>query len=200
MPSPLPHSRRRAAGAATAACAVTLLVQGCGGGDSTTPSTPTVTTLSCDDSLKAAFKPDASTSVLLVKSFKAGDAIALSGTPTTPAPPVAPADLCLVKLLVGPGNAGPATAPSTSAGIGIEVWLPTHANWNQRIRAYGSGGWAGSAQSSTTTIGGDGNDLHSAAAGKGYVVATSDHGHSSPFGGISTSFGMNPDGTVNTTL
>jgi len=54
------------------------------------------------------------------------------------------ADLCLVKLLVGPGvtaEKGTATARSYSTGIGIEVWLPTQANWNERIRNYGGGGW-----------------------------------------------------------
>ena len=191
----LPISRLRVA-LGTTFCAIALLVQGCGGGDSSSAG------LACDDGIKAAFKPDADTTVLLVKSFKAGDPIALSGTPATPAPPTAGKDVCLVKLLVGPGDPGPASAPSTSAGIGIEIWLPTAANWNQRIRAYGSGGWAGSAESDVTRVGGggDGNDLHVATADKGYVVATSDHGHTSPFGGISASFGMNPDGTVNATL
>ncbi|UUZ69195.1 tannase/feruloyl esterase family alpha/beta hydrolase [Polaromonas sp. P2-4] len=160
--------------------------------------------LKCDDSIKPQFAPDANTQVLLVKEFKQGDSIALSNTPATPEPPKAPADLCLVKLLVGPGNPGPAGAPSTSAGIGIEVWLPTAANWNERIRAYGSGGWAGSSQAGITRIGGgDGNDLHVAAAGKGYVVATSDHGHVAVPGqppSLSGSFAMNPDGTINTVL
>jgi feruloyl esterase len=167
-----------------------------GGADvgGTTPST-----LTCDDSLKTQFAPDASTQVLLVKQFRKGDPIALSATPATPAPPTAPADLCLVKLLVGPGNPGPAGVPSTSPGIGIEVWLPAAASWNERIRAYGSGGWAGSSEADVTRIGGggDGNDLHVAAAGKGYVVGTSDHGHGAPGNG---SFAMNPDGTINTVL
>ena len=39
------------------------------------------------------------------------------------------------------GNPGPAGAPSTSAGIGIEVWLPAKAAWNNRIHALGGGGW-----------------------------------------------------------
>ena len=34
--------------------------------------------LTCDDSMKTAFKPDANTTVLVVKSFKAGDPIALT--------------------------------------------------------------------------------------------------------------------------
>lgn len=182
--------------------AAALLMHGCSGSDQPVSPEPPAAAMTCDDGLRTAFAPDANTTVLLVKSFKAGDAVALANTPATPAPPTAPADLCLVKLLVGPGNAGPAGAPSTSAGIGIEVWLPSAANWNQRIRAYGSGGWAGSAQTDLTRIGGggDGNDLHVAAAGKGYVVATSDHGHTSPLGGINASFGMNPDGTINATL
>ena len=61
-------------------------------------------------------------------------------------PPItAAADLCLVKLLVGPGATAEKdkTARSYSEGIGIEVWLPTPANWNERIRNYGGGGWVG---------------------------------------------------------
>lgn len=192
--------RVRAAGAlATAAAA--LMLHGCGGSDNGVSQAQALT---CDDGLKTAFKPDADTTVLLVKAFRAGDAIALSGTPATPAPPTATADMCLVKLLVGPGNAGVATAPSTSPGIGIEVWLPTPSAWNERIRAYGNGGWAGSAQADTTRIGGgDGNDLYAAATGKGYVVVTSDHGHAAVNGqpsALSASFAMKPDGTINTTL
>jgi hypothetical protein len=188
--------------ALVAVAAATILQVSCGGSDSPA-STPTA--LACDDGIKTAFKPDASTTVLLVKAFKQGDPVALSGTPASPTPQTAPADLCLVKLMVGPGNPGPAGAPSTSAGIGIEVWLPTAAKWNDRIRTYGSGGWAGSAQSAVTLIGGggDGNDLHVAAAGKGYVVATSDHGHAAVAGqpgALSASFAMKPDGTVNTVL
>src|SRR5215510_8819645 len=93
--------------------------------------------LSCDDTMKDEFRPDSLTTVLLVKAYKKGDPLALSGTPTTPAPPVAANDVCVVKLLVGPGNPGPAGAPSTSAGTGIEVWLPAPANWNDRIHVIG---------------------------------------------------------------
>lgn len=196
--SPLKRGRYLAA---TAAVVTVSVLSACGGGSEPAPS-PSPVTLACDDGIKTAFKPDANTQVLLVKQFKTGDAIALSGTPASPTPATAPRDLCLIKILVGPGNAGTAGAPSTSAGIGIEVWLPTAAHWNQRIRAYGSGGWAGSSQSDITKIGGggDGNDLHVGAASKGFVVVTSDHGHTSPFGGISASFAMNPDGSINTTL
>ena len=60
-------------------------------------------------------------------------------------PITAAGDMCLVKLLVGPGatTEKDKTAPSYSEGIGIEVWLPAHANWNERIRNYGGGGWVG---------------------------------------------------------
>ena len=46
---------------------------------------------------------------------------------------------------MGPGTKAETdpAARSYSEGIGIEVWLPTHANWNQRIRNYGGGGWVG---------------------------------------------------------
>ena len=97
----------------------------------------------CDDRLKTVFRPDRNTTVLLVRRFAAGEPVALSNTPATPPPPPAPVDMCLVKLLVGPGNPGTPGAPSTSPGIGIEVWLPTRADWNRIIRSYGSGGWAG---------------------------------------------------------
>src|SRR6185503_18101086 len=88
---------------------------------------------------------------VLVKSFKQGDALALSGTTGTL--PAAAADLCLVKMVVGLGSPGAASVPSTSAGIGIEVWLLAPSAWNERIRNLGGGGWAGGEQSSTTLIG-----------------------------------------------
>lgn len=159
----------------------------------TTP--PVATKLTCDDSIAANFKPDASTSVLVVHAFKAGDRIALSGTPASPTPPVAGVDMCFVKLLVGPGNPGPAGAPSTSAGIGIEVWLPAPSAWNRVIRAMGSGGWAGGAHADPTQIGSRAQFLP--AVSKGYVVSASDHGHALLNNG---SFAMNPDGTINTVL
>jgi feruloyl esterase len=49
-------------------------------------------------------------------------------------------DVCVVKLNVGHRNPGPAGAPSTSPGIGIEVWLPSASNWNNRIHVMGGGG------------------------------------------------------------
>src|SRR2546425_10090296 len=114
--------------------------------------------LTCDDTLKNDFRPDSLTTVLLVKAFNKGDALALTPPPAPPAPqpPVAANDVCVVKLLVRPGNPGPAGAPSTSPGIGIEVWLPTRENWNRRIHVAGGGGWAGGNQTSLTLLAGAG--------------------------------------------
>ena len=160
------------------------------GDDAHAPSFPA----RCDATgIARAFGHRSKVTVLLVKEFKAGDAVALSATPATPAPPVASADLCFVKLLVGPGHPGTPGAPSTSAGIGIEVWLPSAAQWNQRIRNLGGGGWAGGQHSTTTTIG---NAQAAAVAGAGFVVGTTDTGHTIGNG----SFAMREDGTINSTL
>lgn len=161
------------------------------------PPPPVAQNLVCDDTMKANFKPDAATSVLLVKSFKKGDPLLLSGSATA-STPVASNDVCVVKLLVGPGNPGPADAPSTSAGIGIEVWLPAAANWNNRIHVLGGGGWAGGTQTSITALAGVGGGLSASGTAmvEGAVSATTDTGHTVGNG----SFAMNPDGTVNTTL
>jgi feruloyl esterase len=98
--------------------------------------------LACDDGIKQAFKPDESTSVIAVRLVKKGEELQ---APDAPTPVTAAADLCLVKLLVGPGVTAEKdkSARSYSEGIGIEVWLPTPANWNERIRNYGGGGWVG---------------------------------------------------------
>lgn len=166
------------------------VLSGCGGGSgSAAPAA-----LACDDSMKTAFKPDADTSVLLVKSFKQGDPLLLSGTATAQTP-VATKDMCLVKLLVGPGNPGPADAPSTSAGIGIEVWLPAKENWNDRIHNLGGGGWQGGVHTSTTAIA---NTMTAAVAGnEGAVSSHTDTGHAVSGTGA---FAMNPDGTINQAL
>ena len=159
--------------------------------------------LACDDSMKSAFKPDALTTVVLVKAFKRGDALALSGTPATPAPPVAANDVCVVKLLVGPGHPGPPGLPSTSPGIGIEVWLPSPEHWNHRIHVIGGGGWAGGVQAATASLAGATDAIGPtsspmvAATIEGAVSASTDTGHSSPKLGA---FAMNPDGTIDTVL
>ena len=143
---------------------------------------------------------DAQTRIIAVQSFKAGDEIRLANSP---APHVkTAADVCMVKLVVGPGNPGPAGAPSTSPGIGIEVWLPAQQQWNQTIRAYGSGGWAGGFYADPTRIGqsGGGNQVFLGAVQKGYAVSGTDHGHGGTVSGRNASFVMNPDGSANSVL
>lgn len=189
--------RRPALGAAI----VALCVSACGGdggseaGDSPKPAS---TLLTCDDSMKTAYAPDANTKVLLVKAYRKGDPIILSEAVTADTP-TAKNDLCLVKLNVGPGSPGPAGAPSTSPGIGLEVWLPTAANWNKRVHVVGSGGWGGGLEGSTTAVENQLNAGGSAAAvagTEGAVSASTDTGHADTVHG--GAFAMNPDGTIGT--
>lgn len=174
-----------------------VLIAGCGGNDSPAPPPPAppppAALLTCDDSMKTAFKPDADTNVVLVKAFNQGEPLALSGTTGTP--PTAAADLCLVKMIVGPGFAdSAASAPSTSAGIGIEVWLPSTTAWNNKIRNLGGGGWAGGNHASTTLIGS--TQAAGTAGTTGYAVGTTDTGHA----GGNGSFAMRQDGGINSAL
>lgn len=175
---------------------ITILLAACGGGGSGSPASPQAA-LTCDDSLKTGFSPDANTTVVAVKSFKKGDALLLSGTATAQTP-LAANDLCMVKLNVGPGNAGPADAPSKSPGIGIEIWLPAKANWNNRVHALGGGGWQGGPAGSATVIASNplSGDAAAIATGEGAVSSVTDTGHSAMDG----SFAMSPDGTINKTL
>lgn len=159
--------------------------------------------LVCDDTLKHAFRPDALTTVLLVHQFKAGDTLTLGppkpggggGMVLAGGPPArAKSDLCLVKVLVGPGNPGPAYAPSTSPGIGMEIWLPSKADWNQRIHNMGGGGWVGGDGAAADTINWpyviDKADIEHA------VTSMQDTGHQIGNG----SFAMLPDGKPNLRL
>ncbi|HRO58100.1 MAG TPA: tannase/feruloyl esterase family alpha/beta hydrolase [Burkholderiaceae bacterium] len=154
------------------------------------PPPPPVAQLECDDSMKTAFNPDDDTEVIFVKSYRQGDALALSGA----GGPTAAADLCLVKMVVGPGFQDGADAPSTSPGIGIEIWLPTREAWNGRIRNLGGGGWAGGNHASTSALGS--TSAASVAATANFVVGTTDTGHRIGNG----SFAMRQDGGINTAL
>jgi hypothetical protein len=129
--------------------------------------------MACDDGLKSAFKPDANTTVLAVRSLKKGETLIASDSPS--AVTVAE-DLCLVKLLVGPGTTAEKdkTARSYSEGIGIEVWLPTHTNWNDRIRNYGGGGWVGGDHRIVGKVGSKVPAIVN--ANIGYAVGTTDAG------------------------
>lgn len=142
----------------------------------------------CDASLADTFRSDPLTRVVLVRQFRAGEPLALS-EPVSERTPRARQDLCMVKLVVGPGNAGPEGAPSTSPGIGIEVWLPSPENWTGRIHNRGGGGWVGGADAAPDRIGW----LYSAlgADAENAVASHTDTGHAIMDG----SWAMNPDGT-----
>jgi hypothetical protein len=147
--------------------------------------------LPCDDGIKTDFRPDADTSVVAVRLVKKGEELK---APDAQQPVTAAADLCLVKLLVGPGATveKDKTARSYSEGIGIEVWLPTHANWNERIRNYGGGGWVGGGHRYADKIGSKVPAIVN--ANIGYASGTTDAGQPWYQDG---SFAFLSDGKVN---
>jgi len=179
MPIPASPSAQPAATRGTAprwslfatatATGLTTLLAAC----TTPPSQPAGPVLACDDGLKAAFKPDALTTVVAVRSVRQGEALTAVDSP---APVTAATDLCLVKLLVGPGTTAEKdkTARSYSEGIGIEVWLPTPTAWNARIRNYGGGGWVGGGHRTPGQIGSKVPAIVN--ANLGYAVGTTDAG------------------------
>ena len=130
--------------------------------------------LACDDGIKTAFHPDVDTKVVAVRLVEKGEELAAQDVPKPPM--VAAADLCLVKLLVGPGVTAEkdSTARSYSQGIGIEVWLPTQANRNERIRNYGGGGWVGGGHRYADKIGSKAPAIVN--ANMGYASGTTDAG------------------------
>ncbi len=147
--------------------------------------------LPCDDGIKTAFRPDAETSVVAVRLVKKGEELK---APDASQPVTAAADLCLVKLLVGPGATAEKdkNARSWSEGIGIEVWLPTQANWNERIRNYGGGGWVGGGHRYADKIGSKVPAIVN--ANIGYASGTTDAGQPWYQDG---SFAFLSDGKVN---
>jgi feruloyl esterase len=173
------------------AVSAAAMLAGCGSSDDDTPTTATPTAQqppNCDTtSIKAAYST-ADTEVLLAQPFRKDDLLKLPNSPLPDASLLtSAADMCLVKLLVKGGNTSePATEPSYSQGIGIEVYLPTQANWNERIRTYGSGGWAGGYHTDVTRLGqnaGQGDQKLNQAVSMGFVVSHSDAGHSGMQGG-----------------
>ena len=159
------------------------LLAGCAGQPSGVP-------LACNDGIKAAFKPDALTTVVSVREIKQGTPLIAVDSPQ---PITAARDMCLVKLLVGPGATAEKDrgARSYSEGIGIEVWLP--AQWNERIRNYGGGGWVGGGHRYPDQIGSKVPALVN--ANIGYASGTTDAGqpwYQDP------SFAYLSDGRVNT--
>jgi feruloyl esterase len=162
---------------------------GAGGGPAVLPE--------CDEGLKS-LELGAATDITLVRAFSAGSLLSLK-TPAAAGTPAALMDLCLVKLNIGPGNPGPATAPSTSRGIGVEIWLPSRARWNGRYQALGNGGFAGGPDvSSLDAIGAyrPGLAAFFEAGEKGFVTSINDGGHA----GVDASFALLPDGKLNQVL
>lgn len=155
------------------------------------PAAARTAPLACDDGLKTAFRPDARTQVIAVRAIRAGEALVAVDSPQ---PITAAGDMCLVKLLVGPGATAEKdrNAKSWSEGIGIEVWLPAHARWNQRIRNYGGGGWVGGGHRTPGQIGSKVPALVN--ANMGFVSGTTDAGQPWYQDG---SFGFLSDGRVN---
>ncbi|MDE2303343.1 MAG: tannase/feruloyl esterase family alpha/beta hydrolase [Sphingomonadales bacterium] len=151
----------------------------------------------CDASLAAAVAGDGGTRIVLTRAFRAGEALALDEKVTDRTPRAAH-DLCLVKLVVGPGHPGPADAPSTSAGIGIEVWLPAPSRWNHRLHLIGGGGWVGGWAGSAQAIAEPRAAM--VADGEGAVSSSTDAGHAGTIAGTPSSggdFAMTPEGGIN---
>jgi hypothetical protein len=134
---------------------------------------PVARPLACDDGIKSAFKPDANTTVVAVRRVARGEQIVAVDSPQ--AITIA-RDMCLVKLLVGPGATAEKdrTARSYTEGIGMEVWLPDPAGWNERIRNYGGGGWVGGGHRVADKIGSKVPAL--VIANMGYATSTHDGG------------------------
>lgn len=169
-----------------------------------TSSGPTLTTASrCNrPAIAEIFADDAQTRIIAVHAFAKGDAMPVVDGPSK----VAGADLCMVKLLVGPGTSGPASAPSTQAGIGIEIWLPTAAAWNGRIHNVGGAGFMGLPEvKNPNAITPGVSSIYApstVAAEEGAVSAITDTGHSTPGTDMNAyndgSFLLRPDGSVST--
>ncbi|MEZ5744671.1 MAG: tannase/feruloyl esterase family alpha/beta hydrolase [Sphingomonadaceae bacterium] len=159
------------------------------------------TGLTCDESIKTGFRPDDHTTVVRVRLFRAGEPVALERDDPARSPRAA-SDVCLVKLVVGPGNPGPQGAPSTSPGIGIEVWLPAHDKWNRRIHAMGGGGFQGGRHATPNGVGSP--FAFYIADREGAVTSTTDTGHGDDIvlgaGQPRGDFALNPDGSFASNL
>lgn len=160
------------------------LLASCGGGSDENK----IGLVACDTTSMQQQFNSGDTQVLLAQYFQKDALLKLPNSPIADAAAIrAAANVCLVKILVRGGNtAEPPTEPSYSAGIGIEVYLPDKESWNDRIRTYGSGGWAGGYHTDITRLGqnaGQGDQKLNQAVGKGYVVSHSDAGHSGMQGG-----------------
>jgi pimeloyl-ACP methyl ester carboxylesterase len=158
----------------------------------------------CDDGMKAISLGDSLAKITSVLPLKPGDIYPPTLMGSELASPKAGKDMCLVSIMVGPGNPGEPGSRSTSSGIGIQVLLPAPADWNRIFVGIGSGGYSGGgAYVSTANLG------YSAYEGQvlaeqGYVIAGSNDGHENPpeewTAQVDGSFLMRPDGSINARL
>lgn len=142
---------------------------------------------SCDDGLKISFRTDPNTKVIAVRLIAKGTKLSARASRWDAVDATAATDICLVKLIVGPGstNEPDRSAPGWSAGIGIEVWLPAPLSWNHRLRAFGGGGLAGGSQRQPVEVGSPQSAI--VAANLGFATASMDAGHE-PLGDVSFAF------------
>ena len=158
--------------------------------------------LDCEGAAKAVSMEDPLVRVIAARRYAKGDQLPPSAREGVTN---ASADLCMIKLIVGPGNPGPRDAPSTSDGIGIEIWLPAEATWARRLHFLGGGGFAGDPDIKAANRV---NALAAWIAGtEGAVTAVTDTGHeahdeTSPQGdhNLNGAFAWKPDGTFNAAL
>lgn len=188
-------------GLATSLIALTANLAGGSSGTAAVPQEDLVGWSACTISTaKAAFRDQADVRVTAVRLFNRAEKIPVRGSSTAP---IATHALCMVKLLIGPGNPGPAGAPSTLDGISVEVWLPEPSRWNGRIHNVGGGGFMGPAtiRAPDQVYSGGGISPYEVADEEGAVSAVTDTGHvggDDPFASMMNgAFLMLPDGGIN---
>lgn len=106
------------------------------------------------------------------------------------------ADMCLLKMTLGPGFPGDVADPSYSKGIGIEMWVPSPNTWNNRYMGIGQGGFAGGNDVKDKTVLSAFGLSGFNAVTDGFLSASYDAGHG--FIAVSNgSFGLQPNGAIN---
>ncbi|MDB5702865.1 MAG: tannase/feruloyl esterase family alpha/beta hydrolase [Sphingomonadales bacterium] len=152
----------------------------------------------CNLAATSAIEKGTGAHVLLIKHFAKGDRLRLghetdrTGKPDTSPVPLSADDVCVIKLVTGPSVSGPADAPSTTKGVGIEVWLPASSNWNSRFLSIVPGGWAGERAVKAVDALSSGRDMGFALE-HGYITSKTDLGVE---GGRGSEMIL-PDGSIN---
>ncbi|MDC5021102.1 tannase/feruloyl esterase family alpha/beta hydrolase [Acinetobacter baumannii] len=178
---------------------ISLVLYGCNNSDSNEEDQAKQTGV-CDSSVLSKSFNDNNYKIISTHYFKKGEELKLKDNIENNFSTAAN-NVCVVKVLVGPEtNLQDKGEPSYSDGIGIEIWLPDHANWNKRIHVKGGGGWVGGQHRNPNILVGIRYDSAGSPAEtatiEGAVSAQTDTGHVINNG----SFAMNSDGTSNTQL